>query len=125
MITARTQVSAVVWIQSMAWEPSHMGTAKQQQQQQQQQPTKTVELTQINMMYFYWYIDAQKSIEKGQEKERIRVCDRVTLLYSRQLAELCKPAIMEKIKIIIKKNLNRKKKKKKVRKGTHQTKDGS
>jgi len=28
------------------------------------------------------------------------VCDWVTLLYSRKLAEHCKPAIIEKIKII-------------------------
>ena len=31
------------------------------------------------------------------------MCDWVTLLYSRKLTEHCKPAIMEKIKIIIKK----------------------
>ena len=31
--------------------------------------------------------------------------NRVTRLYSRKLAEHCKPAIMEKIKIIIKKNI--------------------
>ena len=37
-----------------------------------------------------------------------RMCDRVTLLYSRKLTEHCKSAIMEKIKIII----NEKKKKK-------------
>ena len=30
------------------------------------------------------------------------MCDWVTLLYSRKLTEHCKPAIMEKIKIIIK-----------------------
>ena len=30
------------------------------------------------------------------------MCDGVTLLYSRKLAERCKPAIMEKLKIIIK-----------------------
>ena len=29
------------------------------------------------------------------------MCDWVTLLYSRKLTEHCKPAIMEKIKIII------------------------
>ena len=33
----------------------------------------------------------------------ICMCDWVTLLYSRKLTEHCKPAIMEKIKIIIKK----------------------
>ena len=31
------------------------------------------------------------------------MCDWVTSLYSRKLTELCKPATMEKIKIIIKK----------------------
>ena len=31
------------------------------------------------------------------------MCNWVTLLYSRKLTEHCKPAIMEKIKIIIKK----------------------
>ena len=30
------------------------------------------------------------------------MCDQVTLLYSRKFTEHCKPAIMEKIKIIIK-----------------------
>ena len=33
------------------------------------------------------------------------MCEQVTLLYSRQLREPCKPAIMEKIKIIIKKTI--------------------
>ena len=33
----------------------------------------------------------------------IHICDWVTLLYSRKLTEHCKPAIMEKIKIIKKK----------------------
>ena len=33
----------------------------------------------------------------------ICMCDWVTLLYSRKLTEHCKPAITEKIKIIIKK----------------------
>ena len=32
----------------------------------------------------------------------ICMCDWVTLLYSRKLTEHCKPAIMEKIKIIMK-----------------------
>ena len=32
----------------------------------------------------------------------ICMCDWVTLLYSRKLTEHCKPAIMEKIKIILK-----------------------
>ena len=31
------------------------------------------------------------------------MCDWVTLLYSRKLTEHCKPVVMEKIKIIIKK----------------------
>ena len=31
------------------------------------------------------------------------MCDQVNLLYSRKLTEQCKPAIMEKMKIIIKK----------------------
>ena len=31
------------------------------------------------------------------------MCNWVTLLYSRKLTEYCKPAIMEKIKIILKK----------------------
>ena len=36
------------------------------------------------------------------EKECIHVmCDCVTMLHSRKLTEHCKPAIMEKIKIII------------------------
>ena len=30
------------------------------------------------------------------------MCDRVTLLYGRKLTEHCQPAMMEKIKIIIK-----------------------
>ena len=34
------------------------------------------------------------------------MCDWVTLLYSRILTEHCKPIIMEKIKIIIKKVFN-------------------
>ena len=33
------------------------------------------------------------------------MCDWVTLLYSRKLTEHCKPAIMEKIKIILKKEM--------------------
>ena len=37
------------------------------------------------------------------EKERVYVCGWVTLLYSRKLTEHCKPAIMDKIKIILKK----------------------
>ena len=39
-------------------------------------------------------------------KECMYVCvtDWVTLLYSRQLTEHCKPAMMEKIKIILKKS---------------------
>ena len=32
------------------------------------------------------------------------MCDWVTLLYSRKLTEHCKPTIMEKIKIILKKD---------------------
>ena len=39
------------------------------------------------------------------------MCDWVTLLYSRKLTEYCKPAIMEKIKIIIKKLIKTKIKK--------------
>ena len=42
-----------------------------------------------------------------EDNVRIRMyicmCDRVTLMYSKKLTECCKPTIMEKIKIILKK----------------------
>ena len=37
------------------------------------------------------------------EKKNVYVCDWVTLLYGRKMTEHCKPTIMEKIKIILKK----------------------
>ena len=37
-----------------------------------------------------------------RRKEYICMCDWITWLYSRKLTEHCKPAIMEKIKIILK-----------------------
>ena len=45
------------------------------------------------------------SLRMGHENVRKRMytymCNWVTMLYSRKLTEFCKPAIMEKIKIII------------------------
>jgi len=38
----------------------------------------------------------------------VRMCDWVILLYSRKLTEHCKPAVMEKIKIIINEKINKK-----------------
>ena len=40
----------------------------------------------------------------------ICMCDWVTVLYSRKLTEHCKPAVTEKIKIIIKRKKDQKKK---------------
>lgn len=39
----------------------------------------------------------------GEERIYTRMCNWVPLLYSRKLTERCKPALMEKIKIIMKK----------------------
>ena len=41
--------------------------------------------------------------ENMRKRMYVYICDWVTLLYSRKLTEHCKPAIMEKIKIIFKK----------------------
>ena len=41
----------------------------------------------------------------GEKRMYICMCDWVTLLYSGILTEHCKPAIMEKIKIVIKKKI--------------------
>ena len=49
----------------------------------------------------------KKDKKKKKKEKRMYTCmsEWVTLLYGRQLTECCKPAIMEKIKIIIKKEI--------------------
>ena len=43
-------------------------------------------------------------MEPDNVRKRMYMCDWVTFLYSRTFTEYCKPAIVEKIKIVIKKS---------------------
>ena len=61
-----------------------------------------------------WFVKKKAYIRKSlmMEHDNVRkrmyicMCDWVTLLHSRKLTEHCKPAMMEKIKIIKKKSIH-------------------